>query len=257
MSSKMASAPKQKLDADQDQITLLALNAGDFDFLDFGCSHGGSIQLANRMFGEGAGLGLDIDVQKVAATRESGHAAMVADLTRFTPRPDVVRYVMMSHMLEHLPGLKAAEQTIACGANAARDFLYIAQPWFDSDGYLFKKGLKLYWSDWHGHPNRMNCFDFHYILEALRKSKKIEGYTMFARDQIYGSNHTAIHPLSSPRNQHAYDANTHPSKRKIPIYFSQPVFKEIQILVDVRPNHSAIKFRQKFSASKRLFSSYD
>jgi len=252
-----ANVLEESLDPNEDRSTLKALYSGDFDFLDFGCSRGGSIELANRMFGEGRGLGLDIDPQKVALTKESGHAALVADLTRFTPKPDLVRYVMMSHMLEHLPGLSAAEQTIACGVNAARDFVFISQPWFDSDGYLFRKGLKLYWSDWRGHPNRMTCLQFHYVLEKLRRARKVIGYSIFARNKIHSSLHRAIHPLSSPSDQHAHEERKHPAKDRVPVLFTEPVYSEIQVLVSIRPNDSLSKFRRVFPGSKYLFGAYD
>lgn len=230
---------------------------GAFDFLDFGCSQGGSIKLAQSLFGQGRGLGLDIDPAKVATAREAGYDAMVADLTDPKVRHNLVRYVMLSHFLEHLPGLRTAEQAVTSAVRAAREFVYIAQPWFDSDGYLFKHGLKVFWSDWHGHPNRMTSFDFHYILESLRQREAISGYRIFARDRIQTSRNSAVHPLASPRNQHAYDAKVHPPKPKRVVLFREPVYSEIQLLIDVQPNEALAGFRKKYPKSQCIFSSYD
>lgn len=237
--------------------TLAALYSGRYDFLDFGCSRGGSMELAQALFGEGRGLGLDIDPAKVALAQESGRDAMVADLTRLPLQPNPVRYVILSHFLEHLPGLKAAEQALACAIRAAKDFVFVAQPWFDSDGYLFKRGLKLYWSDWHGHPNRMTSLDFHYLLEAFRKNNLIQGYSIFGYGPIYSSRNGAVHPLASPRNQNKYDAAIHHPKPKIPKVFTNEVFTEIQILIDIHSNNSLSGYRNRYPNAKRLFSSYD
>ena len=209
-----ASMSQDVVTPDLDATILKALKAGAFDFLDFGCSTGGSIGLAQSLFGKGRGLGLDIDPAKVETARSSGHDAMLADLTNLTIPPNLVRHVMLCHFLEHLPGLKTAEQAMASAVRTAREFVYVAQPWFDSDGYLFSRGLKIYWSDWHGHPNRMTSLDFHYVLEALRQRDMILGYRMFARDRISNSRNPVIHPLASRRNQHAYDRKVHPPKPK-------------------------------------------
>ena len=182
---------------------------------------------------------------------------MVADLTDLAFAPDPVRFVMLCHVLEHLPGLKASELALLNAIRAAREFVYISQPWFDTDGYLFRKGLKVYWSDWHGHPNRMTTLDFHCILEPLRKRNLIVGYRMFARDEIKNSRDPAIHPLASPRNQHGYDDTIHPPKPKRSIKFKEPVFSEIQILIDVQANDSLAGFRARYPEAREIFSSYD
>ena len=52
----------------------------------------------------------------------------------------------------------------------SKDFVFIQQPYFDADSYLFKKGLKLFWSDWRGHPNRMTSLDFNLLLRDLKKN---------------------------------------------------------------------------------------
>lgn len=247
---------QQGVKPDLDRDALLALKSGAFDFLDFGCSRGGSIGLAQTLFGQGRGLGLDIDPDKVDLARNAGHEAMIADLTDLAVPPNLVRFVMLCHFLEHLPGLKMTEKALSSAVRSAREFVYIAQPWFDSDGYLFRRGVKVYWSDWHGHPNRMTTLDFHYLLEDLRRREMIEGYRIFARDAIACSNDAAVHPLASPRNQHHYDETLHPPKPKRSIRFKEPVFSEVQVLIDVRANDAFVGFRAKYPNAQCLFSSY-
>src|SRR5215470_13328342 len=62
----------------------------DTDFLDFGCSRGGSLRVAAALFGGQNGLGVDIDPAKVAAAQEAGAAAIVADATALSLPADSV-----------------------------------------------------------------------------------------------------------------------------------------------------------------------
>lgn len=236
---------------------LSAANGGEFEFLDFGCSRGGSMKLAQNLFGGGAGLGIDLDPIKVAETRAAGFQAIEANVTNLPLRRDSVRYVMISHFLEHLPGLKTAEQALFSAIGAAREFVFVTQPWFDSDGYLFRNRLKLYWSDWHGHPNRMTSLDFHYVLAAAKRKKLIDGFRIFGIDAILDSKHDAIHPLESDRDQSKYDASVHPPKQPMTTVFSSPVYKEIQVLIDIKSSTRPRGHEKKYSKAVCLFSSYD
>ena len=105
-------------------------------------------------------MSLDINPKKVAAARAAGFDAKVADLTKLDPEDiGTVRFVIMSHFLEHLPDCKAAQACIESACGIAEKFVIIRQPYFDADGYLFSLGLKLYWSDWAGHPYHMSSLE--------------------------------------------------------------------------------------------------
>ena len=80
------------------------VRAGNYDFVDFGCSTGGSIQWAKRQLNGTKGLGIDIDPKKVAATREAGFDAIIYDINKIPPRK-LVRFTVLSHFLEHIPNL--------------------------------------------------------------------------------------------------------------------------------------------------------
>ena len=62
----------QALEDEKDDIS-------SYDFIDFGCSKGGSIEFAKKSFGVERGVGIDIDPAKVATARAAGHNAMIAD----------------------------------------------------------------------------------------------------------------------------------------------------------------------------------
>ncbi|MGB3456455.1 MAG: class I SAM-dependent methyltransferase [Litorimonas sp.] len=237
----------------EDLPLLRALNAGEYDFVDFGCSHGGSVEFAQQKFEGGAGLGMDIDPDKVMAAREAGRDAMVVDLTQFAARADTARFVLMSHLLEHLSGLKAAEQVMTCGVRIARDFVFVQQPWFDSDGYLFGRGLKLFWSDWHGHPTRMTTLDFHYILKPLADRGEIRDFSVYGSSPIRTSRHSAVHALGSPRNQKSHDPSAHPAKPDFPVLFRQPVFHEIHVVIDIDGRKGLDAYEASGLGGKRLY----
>ncbi|MCA9020545.1 MAG: hypothetical protein KDA74_10405, partial [Planctomycetaceae bacterium] len=62
------------LNKDEFQTLLKNANA---DFLDFGCSTGGSIAFAQKHLGGQNGVGIDIDANKVKKAQEAGlHAAL-------------------------------------------------------------------------------------------------------------------------------------------------------------------------------------
>ena len=128
------------------------VRAGNYDFIDFGCSAGGSIQWAKRLLNGTKGLGIDIDPKKVAATREAGFDAIIYDINKIPPRK-LVRFTVLSHFLEHIPNLIDVKNFIRNACEISKDFILIKQPYFDADGYLFQLGLKTFWSDWHGHPS--------------------------------------------------------------------------------------------------------
>lgn len=202
------------------------IKEGGYDFLDFGCSKGASLRYGIEKLGGKRGLGLDIDPRKVEQTVNNGFDAIVADVTELAQASDIVRFVILSHFLEHMEGFAAARWSIECAVIASNDFVFVQQPWFDSDGYLASKGLKLYWSDWSGHPYHMTTLEFHNIISRM---PKVKGWGMYSRKPISKSSNNAIHPLSSPINQHEYNESEHPPKPTV--RFGEPVFHEVVLII--------------------------
>lgn len=198
------------------------IGPGIFDFADFGCSNGASIAQAQGVFGGGRGLGIDISGTKVANARAQGLEVLQGDLTKLEVPDEAFRFVTMVHFLEHLPSFDLACKCIATAVRTSRDFVFIRQPWFSSDAYLATLGLKLYWSDWSGHTNRMDVLDFYLALRDLPKPDW--QWRIYGRYMIKGADDPSIHPLGSGQDQHAYDAAYHGAKSDVD--FSQPVFKE-------------------------------
>lgn len=206
---------------------------GDYDFVDFGCSTGGSIQFAQKTLGGVRGLGLDINAAKVEAAKRAGFEAQLADVTALDPeRLGTVRFVTMLHFLEHLTSLDLADQCIRAACRVADEYVFIRQPFFDADRYLEACGLRLYWSHWHGHRNHMKAADFQAILDDLLARRKIRRFVLFNRTPVVDSDDPCIHPLSSPINQHQWDGQVHDPK---PYYkFQLPVYREIGAFIYTR-----------------------
>ena len=203
------------------------------DFLDFGASKGGCIDFALRRLGGRKGLGVDIDPTKVARMRRLGYDCVEGDVTDLRLPARTVRFVTMSHMLEHLPDLDAVRRTIGTAARVASDFLFIQGPYFDADEALAARGLKFYWSDWGGHTCHVTTSRLQSVLDALR----LRDYLVMARVPVTDSADPAIHPLSSPRNQHDYQPGEHPDKPFVafsPPAFPDPIYREWVCVVRLR-----------------------
>jgi len=210
-----------------DPSTIAQLVASNgYDYLDFGCGEGDSLEYGKQALGGTHGLGLDIKPDKVRETLDRGYDAIVADVTLLEQTTNIVRFVTLCHFLEHLPGFNAAKSCLTAAISAAADFVLVRQPWFDSDGYLFEKGLKLYWSDWHGHPYTMSILDLHKIIS---RNPKVRNWEIYGHHQIGHSQDPALHPLSSPIDQHVYDPTVHLPKPQISLL--EPIFYEVVILI--------------------------
>ncbi len=194
-----------------------------FDFLDFGCSTGGSIQWAKKFLGGTNGLGIDIDRVKVEAARAAGCDAILYDILDIPPTK-LVDFTLLRHFLEHVPDALRAAKFVQRACQASREFVLIRQPYFDADGLLFQKGLKLYWSHWRGHPYTMTSLDLYCVLSNLQQSAEIQEFSIHHLGPIVSSDDPAIHPIESPIDQHGYDPAHHPPKRHVPLDF--PLFRE-------------------------------
>lgn len=209
----------------------MKVDVSDYEYLDFGCSAGGSLERYGRLFrAKGKGLGLDLDPDKVERTRAAGFDAEVCDLTTLQVSGQV-RFATMAHFLEHVPDVGDVAAIVRNATRCAREFVFIRQPYFDADSYLFQHGLKLYWSHWSGHPNNMTMLELHNLLEPLHASGAIQRYTLWGVNPIRDSGSDFIHNLDTTVNQHHWDEEKHSLKRHV--VFTEPVFQETMAILDV------------------------
>lgn len=182
----------------------------DFDFLDFGASKAESIEFGKKHFDAKRGLGIDLDPERVKAMNQAGYDCMVGDLTNLNLPENCVKFVKMSHILEHMPNLDGVYKAVDSAKHAATDFLVITGPYFDQDKYLTSQGFKLHWSDYPEHTCHLTIEQLAKVLKDL----KLDNYELYVRYPITNSDHEHIHPLTSPSGSHRYDAKLHPPKKQ-------------------------------------------
>ncbi len=199
------------------------------DYIDFGCSKGGSLAFAKKRFDGHRGLGIDIDQSKVEQTIAAGYDAISYNIHDI-PDEKLVRFVVLSHFLEHVPNPKDVKAFIRKACTISSDFVYIQQPYFDADPYLFERGFKLFWSDWYGHPNRMTSLELWLMLRDLKQEGLPITFSLHAHKSITDSADPRIHPLASPFNQHDYAAEVHPPKDPS-VQFENNIFHELICLI--------------------------
>ena len=227
----------------EDIVSLIT--AKRIDHIDFGCSKGGSLDFAKKRLGGQYGLGIDIDSAKVAAAREAGYEAIQYDINQL-PNRKLVRFVVMSHFLEHLPSLHNAKTMIRKACEISYEFIYIQQPFFDADGYLLEKGFKLFWSDWRGHPNRMTSLDMYLILRDLRSDGFKLTFSIYAHKPVNDSNDECVHLLQAPRDLRYHVPSEHLDKGAS-VQFSGNVFRELVTLITFPGiDHDAVAKRLRY-----------
>lgn len=208
---------------------MLTINGKTYDFIDFGASRGRSIEFAYRVLGGGNGLGIDINESKISYMKDRGYECIKADITNLTDIPDnSVKFVVISHLLEHLDSLISIESALNEAYRIASDFIFIQGPYYDADDYLEELGLRFYWSYWRGHTYHFKVSELKQILNKL----PIYDYEVLLRTRIHDSTHSAIHSLNSPIDQHDYNSDIHPAKNIV--QFESPVFREMVTFIAKR-----------------------
>jgi hypothetical protein len=188
----------------------------DFDFVDFGCSVGGSMKFARAAFDGGKAIGIDIDESKVERTRGAGYEAVLADATDPTQFSGQARFSILSHFLEHLPSYEAVVRSLDTAIRISEDFVFVRQPWFDSDGELFRAGLKFYWSDWHGHPMTLTSLQMYRAVRKSLEAGTIARATLYGFKPVVDTDDECVIPLSAPLNSSKYDLSLHGPKASPP-----------------------------------------
>jgi SAM-dependent methyltransferase len=199
-----------------------------YDFIDLGCSTGGSIKHCVARFGAKRGLGVDLDPNKVRDTKEAGFDAIQADARELSIDRQV-SFVSMLDFCEHLPDLLTVEEIIAAAAKSARDFIYIKHPSFEGKQLVESQGLRQYWWDWHGHTCHIRIADYCSIFDRLGLSSYMIRYL----GRVMDSTHPCVIPTSMPMDQSETDAE---AVTDVPRKdFAPPIWRRQDIFVALRP----------------------
>jgi hypothetical protein len=200
----------------------------DYDFVDLGCSSGGSIEHCMKRFGAERGLGVDLDPAKVERTQAAGYDAVVADAQELDLDRQV-SFITMLDFFEHLPDLGVVEEILAAAHRSARDFIYIKHPSFEGEEQFEAQGLRQYWWDWHGHTCHVRVADYCSMFDRLG----ISSYTIRYLGRIDGSDHPSIVPVSAPAD---LSANEAAAVVDVPdLRFSPPLWRRQDIFIALRP----------------------
>lgn len=204
------------------------VQSNDIDFIDFGCKDGKSMDWAVKNIGGTKGLGIDINEKKVATARERGYCVLVKDIEEI-PRVQLFKFTVMSHFLEHIPDMNQVSRFAEIACTISKEFVYIKQPYFDSDPYLFRNNLKLFWSDWSLHPNRMTTLEMALLGRDMKERGLIDQYDIYGVGRIESSRDKSVHPLSSNKDQQKYEEDLH--GEKLSMDFDFPVYKEAVMIM--------------------------
>lgn len=225
------------------------------DFIDFGCSSGGSLDYATRIFDGKKGLGIDLQEKNVEKTKAAGYLALQGDLTKIRPLSKRVRFVIMSHFLEHVPSVTDAKRCIKSAINSSDEFVYIQQPYFDADPLFMQHGLKAYWSDWHGHPNRMTSLEFHNILHPFLKEGLIDRFAIYGRKPIKKSKDVALLSLIEPQDQSRWDKKIHRKKPNIS-EFNFKAYYDLIVIINLNGFDAIKTYKAKIKADDLIYDSH-
>lgn len=195
-----------------------------YDFLDLGSKHGGSIGYCQNRFG-GNGTGIDLNPDNVYTAQQKGYDIKCADALKVEFEPKSFRYVSMMDFLEHLPGEDAVVIMLDKCAKWATDFLFISHPPFEDMDYLKNLGLKIDWTDWHGHTAMLSAKDFERIFEELN----LKDYVMQFKLPIYDSSSHHIIPIEAPTDTIGDEGWEKPLVR-----FDKEIYKRLEIFIPLR-----------------------
>jgi len=212
----------------------MAINIKKYDFVDFGCSVGRSMKFAQTVWSVEHGIGIDRSPYKVRKTQDQGFEAEVADLTSSLNFSGQTRFSILSHILEHIPDMYAVEDILNTASTISSEFVFVRQPWFDSDGPLAELGLKMFWSDWKGHPNRMTSLEMYLILKRQLDAEMISGFSIWGLGRVPSSVPGCIIPLDSGSDRKHYNPETDPPKEKVKFDF--PCFQQLVAYIGVSPD---------------------
>jgi SAM-dependent methyltransferase len=230
---------------------LRRVNAGEFEALDFGCGSGGSVDFVKKQFGYQRVAGIELDPRKIELARTAGVEVLQADATSVAVTPGVVSASFMFHFLEHLKTLADARAVLIQACRAARDFVLIRQPFFGADELLLERGLKLAWSTWRTHANRMTTLSFHSILNELRDKGLLKKFFISYAIPIESTEDTQVIPLDTGSEELFYDEAKHGPKLAAPL---TGVYREVCVVIQIGAEIPLEKIERASRVSRRIYS---
>ena len=197
------------------------------DFIDIGCSKGGSYKFIQKKFNFENGLALDIDIKKVKEAIKNNTPAIRLDATKMNIFNDnACKLISIIHTLEHFPNEYIIKDVLKESIRIASNTIYIKGPMYYQD-YLSNKGFQFYWSHWKGHT----CLIEPETIINIMKEFGENNYKLnfYHKHLVKNSNDTCIHSINGLIDRHHYDKNIDPPK-KMNVNFEKNIYKEFELI---------------------------
>lgn len=229
---------------------LQRLNAREFEALDFGCGVGGSAEFVKKQFGYRSVAGIELDPRKIELARSTGMEVLEADATTVAVSRGVVSAAFMFHFLEHLKTLADAKNVLKQACTAARDFVLVRQPFFGADEQLLERGLKLAWSTWRTHANRMSTLAFQSILRELQEKGYLLDFSISYAIPIESTSDSQVIPVETGSEELFYDETKHGPK---PVFSLSNVYREVCVIIRNSENVPLEKIERASRVARRVY----
>jgi hypothetical protein len=202
-----------------------------FDFIDLGAKHGSMRNYARDSFNGRSGLHFELNPDCIAEMEKDDIPCVQADVTNLDLPENCVDFVISTHTIEHLPSREHVKKMMESSKKAAKDFIYITWPSFDSEDYLKENGFLKHFSTDISHTYHITSTEFAEILDELNLEYVMKGWPVHP-----DSNHPTINWLDE-------------SRERVDIHFDRTVCEENVCLIKIRDSvkyQDALEFLHSF-----------
>ncbi len=199
--------------------------------IDIGCGDGRStLSMASKLGITGDIVGIDKLAAKLPIGQGAPNISFAAYDAMDLPNKKLAQ---IATLLNVLPGLQSAAQVQAMLRKACivtRDFVYVAQPQFDSSAYLIRRGFKTNYSDMTANRYQGTSYDYFRMARALMDDGLIADFALMESERIRDSADPSIHSLQSPADSGPFDESLHRYKSD-DVSFSEPIYRRFHLVL--------------------------
>lgn len=211
----------------QGQHVNVPVEFGGYDCLDIGADTN-SLSWAREFFGIKKPLGINIDPARLDNMKQAGENCLHMNALDI-PASAKFKYVMMSHLIEHMESTEQVCQTIELATKIAANGVYISGPYFEDDDYIRQFGVKFAWGDWIDHISRRSIS--HFLPWAQERYGNAVSVSLgFPAIDALEDN---IFALEEAPNKGKY--LTDKTVDKPSVRFSRPAFQEYVVFIRTNP----------------------
>jgi hypothetical protein len=207
---------------------LSGMQAGAYDFADIGTCGGGGFEIA-RLLGGRRGVGFELDPNLTQRSLDSGLDVMCQDVRTLPAGIKGIRFAVCSHILEHIPNIYDVGALVSALSELCSDYLIISGPNFDTEEFLYSRGLKVLHSAMDDHLCKFKTIDLIQLLYGLGLRDFVIGLSEEMRD----SNSVWIHRAdAAPEGLFMWN---HECLPKPFVNFDAPLHRDIVCVIKLNP----------------------